>query len=192
MTNATIWANLAALIIVRDLVPPGCPDPKSGPNAMIYEILAIVPSKFSDTEIDGAVQNVSTAIEAVGAKIEKTQNLGKLKLAYPINHVRFGTYVLFYISAEPSAMLKIDQTLRLADEVLRHVTIARPDGIPVFTFRMAAYQPPLNAEGRRSSEREERPAARPGAAPEGEKRMSTEELNDKLDQILDSDIMKNI
>lgn len=173
--------------------PLGRPDYVLGPNAMIYEILAIVPSKFSDTEVDGAVQNVATAIEAAGAKIEKTQNLGKLKLAYPIDHVRFGTYVLFYISAETQAMLKIDQVLRLADEVLRHVTIARPEGIPTFSFRMASYQPPLSPEGRRAGDREERPARqeRPAAA-EGEKRMSTEELNDKLDQILDSDIMKNI
>lgn len=160
---------------------------------MIYEILAIVPSKFSDTEVDGAIQNVAATIEAAGGKIEKTQNLGKLKLAYPIDHVRFGTYVLFYFSADPSAMLKIDGNLRLADEVLRHVTVARPEGIPTFAFRVSSYQPPLTAEGRRAGERDERPARqeRP-AAPEGEKRMSTAELNDKLDQILDSDIMKNI
>ena len=160
---------------------------------MIYEILAIVPSKYSDTEVDGAVQNIATTIEAAGGKIEKPQNLGKPKLAYPIEHVRFGTYVLFFISADPSAMLKIDGNLRLAEEVLRHVTVARPEGIPTFTFRMSSYQPPLTAEGRRAGDREERPAARQERpAAEGEKRMSTEELNDKLDQILDSDIMKNI
>ena len=159
---------------------------------MIYEILAIVPSKFSDTEVDGAIQNVAATIEAAGGKIEKTQNLGKLKLAYPIDHVRFGTYVLFYLSADPSAMLKIDGNLRLADEVLRHVTVARPEGIPTFTFRVSSYQPPLTAEGRRAGERDERPARQERPAAEGEKRMSTEELNDKLDQILDSDIMKNI
>lgn len=159
---------------------------------MIYEILAIIPSKYSDSEVDGAIQNVASLLEANGAKIEKQQNLGKLKLAYPIKHVRFGTYVLLYVEAAQEAMKKIDQSLRLADEVLRHIVIARPEGIPTFTFRMTAYQPPLTPEGRRAGDREERPARQERPAAEPEKRMSTEELNDKLDQILDSDIMKNI
>ena len=159
---------------------------------MIYEILAIIPSKFSDTEVDGAAQNIAKLLETGGAKVEKTQNLGKLKLAYPIKHVRFGTYVLFYIEAVEEAVQKIDQTLRLADEVLRHMIVVRPEGIPTFTFRMSAYQQPLTPEGRRAGDREERPARQERATAEPEKRMSTEELNDKLDQILDSDIMKNI
>jgi hypothetical protein len=56
-----------------------------------------------------------------------------------------------------------------------------------------SYQQPLSPEGRRSSEREERPAREHHAAAEAPaKKMSTEELSSKLDQILDSDIMKNV
>ena len=158
---------------------------------MIYEILSIIPSKYSDSEVDGAIQNVEKMFTAAGAKVEKTTNLGKLKLAYSIDHVRFGTYVLTYVEADQSIVKKIDQDLRLAEEVLRHIIIVRPEGIPAFTFRVSSYQPPFTAEGRRSSEREERTERAPKA--EGEKpRLSTAELNDKLDQILDSDIMKNI
>lgn len=158
---------------------------------MIYEILSIIPSKFSDSEVDGAIQNVEKMFTAAGAKVEKTTNLGKLKLAYAIDHVRFGTYVLTYIEADANVVKKIDQDMRLAEEVLRHIIIVRPAGVPAFSFRIASYQPPLTAEGRRSSDREERTERAPKA--EGEKpRLSTAELNDKLDQILDSDIMKNI
>ena len=159
---------------------------------MIYEILAIIPSKYSDTEVDGAIEAVTKTLEAAGAKTQKTQNMGKLKIAYPIKGVRFGTYVLFYVEAETEAMKKVEQNLKLAEEVLRHIIIARPEGIPTFTFKMSAYQPPLTAEGRRAGEREERAPRQERAEGAEKPRLSTEELNDKLDQILDSDIMKNI
>lgn len=161
---------------------------------MIYEIMSIIPSKFSDSEIDGVVTNIEALFTAAGAKIEKTTNLGKIKLAYPIDHIRFGTYILTYITVDGEKVQKIDQDLRLSDDVLRHIIVARPEGIPAATFRMASYLPPLTPEGRRSSEREERPRQeRTTEAASAEKaKMSTAELNDKLDQILDSDIMKNI
>ncbi|MFA6018219.1 MAG: 30S ribosomal protein S6 [Patescibacteria group bacterium] len=159
---------------------------------MIYEIIAIIPSKYSDSEIDGAVANIETVFTNAGGKVEKTTNLGKIKLAYPVDHIRFGTYILSYVSVDGEKVQKIDTDMKLSEFVLRHMIVARPEGIPAATFRMTSYVPPLNAEGRRAGEREERPRTdRPAEAVE-KTRMSTAELNDKLDQILDSDIMKNI
>jgi small subunit ribosomal protein S6 len=153
--------------------------------------MSVIPSKFSDTEIDGAIANIESVFTGAGAKVEKTTNLGKIKLAYAIDRMRFGTYVLSYISVEGEKVQKIDAELRLNEFVLRHMIVARPHGIPAATFRMTSYTPPLTAEGRRAGDREDRPRAE--RADHAEKaKMSTAELNDKLDQILDSDIMKNI
>ncbi len=164
---------------------------------MIYEILSIVPAKFADTEIDAVSERIAKQIEATGAAIKKTENLGKLKLAYAIDHVRYGTYVLFYVEAGQEIMAKVDQVMRLADESLRHMIVVHPKGMPKHTPRPTSYVPPLNAEGRRSSEKgdkaassEDRPA--PLAAKEVAKPLSTKALDKKLDEILDSDIMKSI
>lgn len=160
---------------------------------MIYEIMSIIPSKFSDSEVDGVVTSIEAMFTAAGAKVEKTSNLGKIKLAYPIDHIRFGTYILTYVTVDGEKVQKIDQDLRLSENVLRHIIIARPEGIPATPFRMTSYTPPLNAEGRRAGDKEERPRSEHKAEAVVEKaKMSTAELNDKLDQILDSDIMKNI
>ncbi len=161
---------------------------------MIYEIMSIIPSKFSDSEVDGVVTEIEAMFTAAGAKVEKTSNLGKIKLAYPIDRIRFGTYILTYVSVDGDKVQKIDQDLRLSENVLRHLIVVRPEGIPAAPFRMTSYQPPLNAEGRRAGDKEDRPRTeRPAEVAVVEKaKMSTAELNDKLDQILDSDIMKNI
>lgn len=162
---------------------------------MLYEIMTILPSQYADTEVDGIIGTVTKVFEKAGAKVEKTHSFGKIKLAYPIERQRHGTYVMFYVTAEPAAMKKLDQDLRLTDEVLRHMIIARPQGMPKGEFKLVQYTPPLTPEGRRAGEREERTGDRPArpateAAPAG--KVTTEELANKLDQILDSDIMKNI
>lgn len=163
---------------------------------MIYEIMSIIPPKFSDSEIEGVVVNIEKMFTTAGAEVKKTTNLGKIKLAYPIDKVRFGTYILTYVEVAGEKVAKIDQDLRLSEDVLRHIIIVRPEGIPATVFKMTSYQPPLNAEGRRAGEREDAPrprTERPGEAAVAEKaKLTTAELNDKLDQILDSDILKNI
>jgi small subunit ribosomal protein S6 len=164
-------------------------------NPMIYEIMSIIPPKFSDSEIDGVVTKIEALYTAAGATVKKTSNLGKIKLAYPIDKVRYGTYILTYVDVAGEKVAKIDQDLRLSEDVLRHIIIVRPEGIPATVFKMTSYQPPLNAEGRRAGEREDAPRPRTERVAEAvveKAKMSTAELNDKLDQILDSDILKNI
>lgn len=165
-------------------------------NTMLYEIMTILPAQYADTEVDGVVATISKVMEKSGAKVEKTHSFGKIKMAYPIERQRYGTYILFYVMAEPEMMKKLDQDLRLTEEVLRHMSIARPEGMPKGEFKLVSYTPPLTAEGRRAGEREER-SDRPDRAPrtqaaETAGKVTTEELASKLDQILDSDIMKNI
>ena len=95
--------------------------------------------------------------------------------------------------ADGDVVQKIDKDLRLSEFVIRHMIIACLDGMPTAAFKMTSYQPPLTAEGRRAGDKEERSRERVVVSETADKaKMSTAELNDKLDQILDSDIMKNI
>jgi small subunit ribosomal protein S6 len=121
---------------------------------MIYEIMTVYPSRFVEGEVEGLVTAFQTSIEALGGKVERSENLGKLKLAYPIKRDRHGHYVLSYVSLSPEVMAKLDQTMRLSDDVLRHMIISCPKGIPTAPYKLIPYQQPLTAEGRRAGERE--------------------------------------
>lgn len=153
---------------------------------MIYELMYIIPSKFSDSEIDGVINKVAGVLEKHGAKVEQSQNLGKIKFAYPIAKVRHGTYVLSYIEAQAESVSKIEKDLRLTDEVLRHLLVKREDGIPTakYQFKPGSYQEPLDAEGKRVIARKPRT---PKQA-EPSERFSTEELDKRLDEILEKDL----
>ena len=156
---------------------------------MIYEVLYIIPSQYSDTEIDGITQKMSAIFEKFEGKIEKTENLGKIKLAYPINKERFGTFILSYVELEGDKLDKLDQDLKLTDEILRHILVKRPKGVPREAFRISAYEAPITSEGKRvHAAPRVKTQTRQKPVIETDEKMSMEELDKKLDSILDSDL----
>ena len=160
---------------------------------MIYEVMYVIPSKYSDTEIDGIAAKVGTLFTKHGAKVQKTDSLGKIKLAYPIKKERYGTYMLAFIEMEGEMIEKLDQDLRLTDEVLRHVMVKREKGVPATYHVPESYIAPLTPEGQRSMAKpvvKDAPKTAPQA--EAKEKLSTAEIDKKLDEILDSDIVSDV
>jgi len=156
---------------------------------MIYEILYIIPSKFSDSEIEGVEGHINEILVRNEAKVLKTSNLGKIKIAYPIKREKHGTYVLTYIEVAGVNLAKIDQDLRLSEEVLRHVLVKRPEGVSEKNYTIGTYVEPLTSEGKRTRGKREtvkEEAVKPA------KKLSTAALDKKLDEILDSDIASDM
>lgn len=88
-----------------------------------YELLYIIPATLTDEDVGTAETAVKAVLEKNGATIESVTRLGKFRLAYPIKKVRHGHYVLVYFTCERSVVSKIDMTLRITPEVLRHLTL---------------------------------------------------------------------
>jgi len=89
-----------------------------------YELLYIIPTSFTDDEVGGVETKVSGLLTKVGATPESTQRLGKLRFAYPIKNERHGHYVLVMFTADPSAVAKLDELLRITPEVLRSIVLS--------------------------------------------------------------------
>jgi small subunit ribosomal protein S6 len=167
-----------------------------------YELLYIVGTQFTDEEIAGIQSKIDGMLTQAGANVLKTQNLGKIKLAYPIQNLRHGSYVLSYFDAEPSVIADVNRRLGLTEEVLRHTLLARPEDALTRTFELTSYVAPLSEEAR--SEREMKRASTrtfkkpdialppPTPVSRQESTMSMEELDQKLDKILEGDIAENI
>ena len=65
-----------------------------------YELLYILPTKYTDEEIGGVISKLTEEMKASGVNIVRAEQAGKLKLAYPIRHQRYGYYVIAAIEAE--------------------------------------------------------------------------------------------
>lgn len=169
-----------------------------------YEVLYIVPTQYTDDEIPEIEKTVAGLVEKVGGKVVSSTNLGKIRMAYPIKKMRHGSYILAFVDAEASAIAELDRQLRLADEVLRHTIVDRPADADPTKYELTSYVAPLSEEGKKvapkKKARTERPQAEPAqiapptpsATSTEESKMSMEELDQKLDKILDGDIAENI
>lgn len=154
---------------------------------MIYEIMYIIPSKYSDSEIEGIQKEVKALYEKHGAELKQEKNLGKIKFAYEIKNFSHGTYILSYVEAGAQAVSKIDTELRLADQVLRHIIVKREDGIPTYDIELVQYQAPINSAGKRVKPKK---VVAEAVDKSDEKEISVDDLNEKLDEILEDDIVE--
>lgn len=154
---------------------------------MIYEIMYIIPSKFSDSEIEGIQKEVTSLYEKHGVSLKQEKNLGKIKFAYQIKSYTHGTYILNFVESEGDAINKVDNELKLADEVLRHIIVKREDGIPTHDVELVQYQEPINTAGKRVKFRKVTAEA---VSSKEEKEVSVDEINEKLDEILDDDTVE--
>ena len=158
---------------------------------MIYEVMYIIPSKYSETEVEGVSTTVNALFTKHGAELQKSENLGKIKLAYPIKKEKYGTFILNFIEVPGENLIKLDQDFRLSEEVLRHIIVKREKGIPATFNKPESYVAPLNSEGKRTAGLAAE-ADKPKPQAKSGKKLSTEALDKKLDEILESDITKDI
>ena len=69
-----------------------------------YELFFIVPGTLTEDEVAPEVQTVEAAVAAIGATNVTTASLGKAKLAYPIQHIRYGYFYTITFTAEPTSV----------------------------------------------------------------------------------------
>ncbi|MCS6816923.1 MAG: 30S ribosomal protein S6 [Blastocatellia bacterium] len=92
-----------------------------------YELLFIARPTLSDQETAALTEQVKGHIENLGATVTNVQPLGRRQLAYEIDHVREGTYVLMHFEGRGTEVAELDRRLRVSDAVLRHLIIRIDD-----------------------------------------------------------------
>ena len=92
-----------------------------------YEVLYIVRADLDDDKVQDAVKRVNTLIERSGGTIERTNLWGKRKLAYEVKHQKEGSYVLQDFQLEPNRVPELESSLKITEEVLRHLIVRKPE-----------------------------------------------------------------
>ncbi|MBO5167736.1 MAG: 30S ribosomal protein S6 [Phascolarctobacterium sp.] len=89
-----------------------------------YEIMYIV-KPVEEEAFEAVVAKFDNLITANGGNVEKTDRWGKKRLAYEIQDLNEGLYVLVTFTAEPAAVKELDRVMKITDEVLRHMIIRK-------------------------------------------------------------------
>jgi ribosomal protein S6 len=85
-----------------------------------YESMYILKPDIVEETRKSIVEKFKTLVEENGGKIEKVDEWGIRKLAYEINYISEGYYVLMTFEAEPALPLELERNYNIHDGVLRY------------------------------------------------------------------------
>lgn len=88
-----------------------------------YEAMYIVTPEMEDEAINGVIEKFSGIITANGGEIEKTDEWGRKKLAYPIDYKTEGYYVLVNFAAAPELPRELERNFRNDESILRYMVV---------------------------------------------------------------------
>ena len=92
-----------------------------------YEVLYIIRTDLEEEAIKAVVEKFSGIITANGGTIEKCDEWGKRRLAYPINDMNEGYYVLFDLECVPSFPAELDRVVKITEGIMRSIIICKDD-----------------------------------------------------------------
>lgn len=69
------------------------------------------------------VKRFSDIVTANGGEISQVDEWGKRRLAYPINYINDGFYVLMTFKAPPELPSELERNYKISDDVMRYIII---------------------------------------------------------------------
>ena len=95
-----------------------------------YELMYIVRPELDDEALRATVKSVRGIVEAQGGEIVKTTLWGKRRLAYEVQRLRDGHYVLVALHLDGSKVGEVERALRIHDTVFRHLLVIHEGPMP--------------------------------------------------------------
>ncbi|MCL2218149.1 MAG: 30S ribosomal protein S6, partial [Defluviitaleaceae bacterium] len=123
-----------------------------------YEMGVVVRADLEEENFRAEMERVKGLIERFGGTIEKVDEWGRRKLAYPIMKLSEGMYTFITYTSEGETPREVESRLNLMESVLRYLTICKDEDD-------AAAAPPAAAK---PAEVNPEPVAEPEPAPVAE------------------------
>ena len=88
-----------------------------------YELIYIVNPNINEETLPESISKVTEIITKAGGSVVETIQWGRKKLAYPIKKFSEGNYILAKVETDTTSIRKIDASLKMNDDVLRHLVV---------------------------------------------------------------------
>ncbi|MEE0203813.1 MAG: 30S ribosomal protein S6 [Oscillospiraceae bacterium] len=89
-----------------------------------YELMYIIDPSIGEENVASIVEKFKTLIETNGT-IDEMEEMGKRKLAYEINYISEGYYVLVKFTSAPDFPAELDRILGITEGVIRSLITLR-------------------------------------------------------------------
>lgn len=88
-----------------------------------YELLVLVRPDFDDEKIASIIARYSEIITNMEGTIITAEKWAKRRLAYEINRIREGIYLIFVFKGTSELSDELDRLLKIDQEIMRHMIV---------------------------------------------------------------------
>jgi small subunit ribosomal protein S6 len=96
-----------------------------------YELMYIVRPELDDEGLQAAAASVEQLIGSVGGTVVRSTSWGRRRLAYEVDHLRDGHYMLLHLRVDGSRIAEIERALTIHETVFRHLLVLHEAGAEV-------------------------------------------------------------
>ena len=95
-----------------------------------YEAMYVIDTQLEETQRQELIARFNALIAANGGTVDRVDEWGKRRLAYPINYKTEGYYVLTYVTAPPELPRELERNLQISESVLRYLVTRFEGALP--------------------------------------------------------------
>ena len=92
-----------------------------------YELMYLCPPALDEERLNAVGDRIQQTISNLGGKVEKAVPFAKRRLAYAVAHHRDGQYGVVEFSLPPAQARELERTIRLTEDILRHLVVRRDE-----------------------------------------------------------------
>ena len=111
----------SALARLLKKVPDACPEEGGGFVTRDYELGFILQPEVNEEQTRFILERIEQIVTNYGGQVMRVNQWGRRRLAYPIERNRDGFYVFIDMILTPETVSELDRTLKVSEEVLRHL-----------------------------------------------------------------------
>jgi len=138
-----------------------------------YEIVFLVHPDQSE-QVPGMLERYRSLVESKGGAVHRSEDWGRLQLAYTIAKLHKAHYLLLNIECDAETLEELESIFRFNDAILRHLTVRRSEAVTDPSIML-----------KRKEEKDERESRR--SRPQEETRVSSDDSDDEDDDDDDND-----
>lgn len=109
-----------------------------------YEVTYILRPGLEEAEVETRANVVADIVKGQGGEIVNIEKLGRKRLAYEIEDVREGNYVVMQFKSEAAASKELERQLKLHEDVLRALVVRLDKRMLSHMAAVAAATPPAS------------------------------------------------
>jgi len=91
-----------------------------------YEIVLLVHPDQSD-QVPGMLERYRTVVENSGGSVHRSEDWGRLQLAYTIAKLHKAHYLMINIECDAATLEELEGIFRFNDAILRHMTVRKDE-----------------------------------------------------------------